>query len=129
MITDDKPFMAMVREDITALSQWLQCIMLHVHEHNTCILCKPGPDLYLEDQLYHHNHIDAKDQEIASMNINIHTICLAIDVPVCTSVEDTRNAMSTDIELQMLQTYIVRGFAAEQRWLGNYSIKILAHKA
>ena len=36
---------------------------------------------------------------------------MAIDVPVSTSVEDTRNAMSTDAELQMLQTYMIRGWS------------------
>ena len=34
---------------------------------------------------------------------------MEIDIPVSISVEDIRNAMITDAELQMLQTYIIRG--------------------
>ena len=47
------------------------------------------------------------------MNINIHILSMAIDVPVCTSVEDRRNAVRMDAELQMLQTYAIR------HWLQN----------
>ena len=42
------------------------------------------------------------------MNINIHTLSTAINAPVGTSVEDISKAKSTDIELQMLQTYIIK---------------------
>ena len=73
------------------------------------ILYTPGPDLYIADLLSCHNHTESKNQEIAGMNINMHTLSMAIDVPVCTSVDDIRNATSTDTELQMLQTYIMRG--------------------
>ena len=43
------------------------------------------------------------------MNISIHTLSMVIDVPVCKSIKNIRNAMSIDAELQLLQTYIVRG--------------------
>ena len=68
-----------------------------------CILYKPGPDLDIADWLSHHSHTEGKDQEMAGMNINIHTLSLAKDVLIYTSVEDIRNAMSIDAELQMLQ--------------------------
>ena len=44
------------------------------------------------------------------MNINIHTVSTRVDVPICTSVEDNREAMSKDAELQMPKTYIFRGW-------------------
>ena len=68
--------------------------------------------MYIADSLSHYNHTEGKDQEIAGMNINIHTLNMAVNVPVCMSVEDIRNAWGTDAELQMLQTY-ARG------WLQN----------
>ena len=109
VITAYKPLMAMVNKDVSALSQWLQCIMLCIHQYNMHILYKPGLDLYIADWQSHYNQKEGKDQEIVSMNINIHKLCMAIDVPVCISIEEIRNAMSTDAELQMLQTYIISG--------------------
>ena len=38
---------------------------------------------------------------------------MAKDIPVCIPLEDIRNAKGIDTELQMLQTYIIRG------WLQN----------
>ena len=55
-IIDHKPLVAMVSKDITMLSQWLQCIILHIHWYNMCILYKAGPDLQIMDCLSHHNH-------------------------------------------------------------------------
>ena len=72
------------------------------------ILYKPGPDLYKVDWLSCHSHTESKDQVIASLSISMHTLSMAIDIPVCTSVEEMRNAMSIDAEPQMLQTYILR---------------------
>ena len=87
--------------------------MLHIHQFNMCILYKPGPELYIVDRLSHHNHTENKNQEIAGMIITIHTLSAAVDVLVCTSIENIRNAMSTDTELQLLQTYI------SKVWLQN----------
>ena len=72
-------------------------------------LYKPGPDLYIADLLSLQNHTENKDQEISGMSIGIHTVSMAVDVPVCTSIEDIRNAMSIDAELNLLQRYIIRG--------------------
>ena len=44
------------------------------------------------------------------MSISIHTLSTAVDVLICTSIEDIRTAVSTDAELQMLQTHIIRGW-------------------
>ena len=103
----------MVSKDIATLSQQLQCIELHIHQSNVCILYMLVPDLYILDWLSHHNHTEEKVQQIAGMNINIHTFGMAIIIPVCTFVEGIRNAMSTDAELQVVQAYILRG------WLQN----------
>ena len=88
--------------------------MLCIHQYNVCILYQPGPDVYIVDWLSHHNHTESKGQEIAGMNINIHILGTAIGISVYTSVGDIRNAVSTDAKLQMLQTYIIRGWP--QNW-------------
>ena len=64
-----------------------------------CAYIMQACDRSTADWLSHHNCTEGKDQEMGGMNINMHTFSMAINVPVCTSVEDIRNAMSTDIEL------------------------------
>ena len=113
IITDHKPLVAMVSKATATLSQWLQCIMLHINQYSVCILYMPGPDLYILDWLSHHNHTKNRDQEIAGMSFSIHTLSKAIDVPVCTLIEDIRTATIEDAELPMLQTHIIR------RWPQN----------
>ena len=46
IIIDYKQLVVSVRKDIATLSQWLQHIMLHIHQYSECIHYKPGPDLY-----------------------------------------------------------------------------------
>ena len=76
--------------------------------YSVCILYKSGPDLYIVDWLTHHNHTKNKDHEITGMSVSINTLSMAIDVPVCTSIEDIGSALSIDTELQMLQAHIIR---------------------
>ena len=42
VITDHISLVAMVNKDVAMLSQWLQCIMLHIHKYSVHILFKPG---------------------------------------------------------------------------------------
>ena len=109
--TDHKPLVAMVSKYITTLPQWLQCTVLYIHQYSVHILYNPEPDLYIADWLSCHNNTENKDQEITGMNINIHTLNMAIGILVCTSVEHIRNAMSINVELQMLQTSMTRAWS------------------
>ena len=52
------------------------------------MLYKPGPDLYLVDWLPQNNLTENKDREITGMNVNIHAIITALDILICTSIED-----------------------------------------
>ena len=61
-------------KDVATLTQQLQCIMLCLHQYSMCILYKPGPDLYMVNWLSHQNHTENRDQEIAGMNVSIHTL-------------------------------------------------------
>ena len=110
IITDYKPLVAMVNKTITTLSQWLQCFMLHLHQDSVHKLYKLGPDLYVTDLLFHHNYMKKRGKEIAGMSISIHTLSTAVDVPVCTLIEDIRAAMKEDAELQILQAHIIKGW-------------------
>ena len=103
-----------INKDGTTLSQQLQYIMLHIHQNNICILYKPGPDLYIASLLFCHNQTENKDKKVAGMSISIHTFSMAMDVPVCTSIEDFRNVISIDTELQILHEYIIRGWLQEK---------------
>ena len=71
------------------------------------ILCNPGLDLYTIEWLSPHNTTDCKDQEI--VNINMHTLSIAVNIPGCIYGEDIRNKINTDAGLQMLNTYIITG--------------------
>ena len=51
------------------------------------------------DWLYHHNHTENRDQEIAGTNISIHKIYTMVDIQFCTLIEDIRAATSEDAEL------------------------------
>ena len=57
---------------------------------------KPGPDLYTTDWLSRKIHTEEKDQEITDMNINVSIISTAVNIPVCTSIEDIQTATHED---------------------------------
>ena len=99
MIMDHKVLVAMINKDVATLSQQLQHIMLHIHQYNVHISCKPGPDLYIEDWLSKNNHTENKDQGITSMNVNMHAINTAVDILICTSIVDIQAATSQNADL------------------------------
>ena len=82
IIIDHKPLVANLSKDYTMLSLKLQHIMLQIYQCRECIICKPGPDLYITDWQSSKNHREDKDQEIMGMSINVNTLCTAEDVPV-----------------------------------------------
>ena len=43
------------------LSQWIQQILLKIHQYRVHILYKPGPETFIADWLSHHNHKENKD--------------------------------------------------------------------
>ena len=108
VITDDKPLLAMISKDVMMLSQWLECIMLCIHQYSVGILYKSSPKAYIVDWISCHNHVESQDQEIPGMNISLYMISPSVDIPVCTSVDEIKAATEEDAELQMLQNYIIR---------------------
>ena len=110
VITDHKPLVAKVNKDVTTLSQWLQCIMLHIHQYSMFILYKPDPELYIGDWVFHNKQAENRDQEITGVNINIHTISTTVDIPICMFIEDIRTATNEDADQQILKTHMIRGW-------------------
>ena len=88
IINDNKLLVAMITKDELTLSQWLQCIMLCIHQYTVHILYKTGPDFFIVDWLSCHNHMENQDQEILGINVSILTISTSVDIPICTSIED-----------------------------------------
>ena len=97
VITDHKQLVAMISKDV-AMSLHLWCIMLYINQYSVHILYKPGPELYIADWLSCHNHVEDQDQEITNMNVRIHTINTAVNVNICTSVENIK-AITEGVEL------------------------------
>ena len=66
--------LATILKDVAMLSQWLQCIMLWLDQYRVHTIYKPSPDLYIMDLLSRNYHTGDKDQEIASISMNMNTI-------------------------------------------------------
>ena len=67
------------------------------------ILYKPGPDLYIAVWLSKNNHAESKDQKIPGINFNMDAIITAVDIPICTSMEEILVATSQNTDLQRLR--------------------------
>ena len=68
------PLVMILSKDVAMLFQFLQCIMLNMHNYIVHIIYDHGPDLYIMDFLSHNNHTENKDQQIAEMSITITAI-------------------------------------------------------
>ena len=96
IITDHKPLVAIHSKDVAMLSQWLQCIMLGIHQYGVCIIY-----LYIMDWLFH-------NMEIAGIKVNMNAISISVNIPVCTLIEDIQGA-THDAPLQEMKAYIIQG--------------------
>ena len=108
LITDYKPLVAIVSKDEVTLSQWLQCIMLHIHQYSVFILHRPGPILYIADWLSHNNHTHNRDQDIMDMNVTMYVLNTAGGITICPSIKNMQAATSQDLDLERLKTYIIK---------------------
>ena len=84
-----KPLVSRFSKDVTTLSQWLQHIMLIIHQYRLCIINKPHPE--------------NRDQEMTSMNINVSAIRTTVSMAVCTSIQNIQAAIHGDTHLQKLR--------------------------
>ena len=110
IITNHKPLVSMFKKDITTLLQHIQCILLKIHQYRVQIIYKPGPQIFIADQLSWHNHIDGKDKPIKDMDIRIDRIQSMTDILECVSMSQIQQASAWDEHLQCLKSYIITGW-------------------
>ena len=49
VITDHKLLVSIFKKDVATLTQWIQCILLKIHQYRVQIIYKPGPDIFIAD--------------------------------------------------------------------------------
>ena len=94
----------MFKKDITTLLQHIQCILLKIHQYRVQIIYKPGPEIFIADQLSWHNHIDGKDKPIKDMDTRIDRIQSMTDILECVSMSQIQQASARDEHLQCLKS-------------------------
>ena len=99
IITNHKSLVAILNRNVAMLSQNLQCIILRIQQDRVHINYKPGPVLYIVDWLFHNNHAENRDQEIAGMSVNVNVISTLVNKPVCMSIEDKQATTPEDAHL------------------------------
>ena len=76
----------MANKDVAILSQWLQYIMLHIHQYCLCIFT--GLSLnYIEWIGYPTTTMHRTGTRNHGMNINMHTIRTTMDILICMPIE------------------------------------------
>ena len=109
IISDHKLLGAMSNRDVAILLQWLQCIMLWIHQCRMCIIYRPGPDLYIMDWISCNNYAENRDQEIAGMRANVNAILTSVNIQVCISIQDIQTATHEDAHIQEVKGYWIQG--------------------
>ena len=100
MITDHKLLVSMFKKGVATLSQCIQHMLLKIHQHRVQIIYKPGPEIFYEEWLLRHNHMEGKDKPIKGMDIQVDTIQAITEMLECISVVEIEQASSTDNHLQ-----------------------------
>ena len=87
------------------MSQWLQCILLRIHEYEIHVLYTPSPNLYIAEWLSKQNHAENKNKETEGIKLNIDTISKVTYITTCMSIQDIAEARQNDMHLQELKEY------------------------
>ena len=106
VITHHKLQVSIFKKDVGTLSQWIQCILLKIHQYRVQIIYKPCPDIFIADWPSRHNHTEGKDQPIKGMEVQIAAIQTATDMLECLSMTEQQQASSWDDHLQKLKNII-----------------------
>ena len=110
VITDHKLLISIFKKDVATLSQWIQCILLKMHQYQVQVIYKPDPDIFIADWLSRHNHIEGKDQQIKGMELWVDVIQTTTDMSECLSMTDLQQALSQDSHIQKLKYVIITGW-------------------
>ena len=103
IITDHKPLIVIFKKDVVTLSQWIQHILLWIHQYWVRKMHKLGPELFITDWLSCHNHRENKYKEIHGMDIKVDAIQKSMNVPECISIQQIQQATTWDEHLQWLK--------------------------
>ena len=93
---DHKPLIAIFKKDIATLSQRLWQTLLRIYQYRVGIIYKPGPNLFMADSLYRHNHSENKDEGITGMQISINVIQSTTNILECITMCELQEATSQD---------------------------------
>ena len=96
------------------LSQRIQLILLKICQYRVGIIYKPGPDLFIADNLSRQYHKENKDDEMPEMQLNIDAIQTTTNIPDCMMKQQLQQATSQDDHLQQLKDYTIRGWPEEK---------------
>ena len=113
------------KKDIAILSQWIQWILLGIHQYRVEILYKPGPKIFIADWLSHHNNEEGKDKPIKDMDIRIDAIQSATDIPECVSTSQIQQATAQNENLQYLKKHYNYRLAECKGWASQWLKTIL----
>ena len=68
-ITDHKLLVAMFKKDVATMSQYIQCILLKIHQYRVQIIYHPGPEIFIAGWLSRNNPMEGKDKPIKDMDV------------------------------------------------------------
>ena len=107
--TDYKPLVATFKKDTLTLSQWLQCMLLIIHQYKIHILYKLGPSICIADCLLRQTYKEGK--EIEGMKLNIDAISISTAMTTYLSIQDIQEAHKTCCKSKRTKEHIVRGWS------------------
>ena len=115
----------MLRPKVT---QWLQCILLTIHQYRTHIIYKPGPDIYIVDWLSRQNNAENKDGETAGMQLRINAIDATTNIPAYLTIQHIQEATLNDIHLKDHKVHFTYGSLpsiadVQQNTLPNWTLR------
>ena len=110
VIINHKPLLGIIKKDVATLSQWIQCIILRIHQYRVRILYKLGPEIFIADWLSRQKHKENKDAAICGMDIRVDAIQASTNVPECMSIQQIQHATAQDEHLQQLKGFIIAGW-------------------
>ena len=103
-ITDHKPLVSIFKKDVAMLSQYVQHILLKIHQYRVQILYKTRPQIFVADWwLSCHNCRKGKDDPIQDMDIRVDTLQSTTDILECMSISQIEQTTVQDEHLQHLK--------------------------
>ena len=92
------------------MSQWIQHILLKIHQYRVQIIYRPGPDIFIADWLLRYNHAEGKVKPIKGMELWVDVMQTTTDMPECLSITELQWVSSQDNHLQNLKHFIITGW-------------------